>query len=167
VLFEVAPVVEADWFAVTPLVTDWLPLPTFTPGLMFAPRFTSVLLMFAFASTPTFGFTLSDGLNDVPLELVPGEVVVLELVPGDVLPVPGEVLEVLPVVLLEVEADPLSEPLEVEAEPLIELRWFAIEEPVVPMSLLGLAEPVMPLELVLPLAVLPVPRLLESWMQSS
>jgi len=164
VLLEVAPVVFADWFALTPLVTDWLPLPIFTPGLMFAPRFTSVLLMFAFASTPTFGFTLSDGLNDVPLELVLG--VVLELVLGEVLLelVPGDVLDGLPIVLLEVEAEPLSAPLEVEAEPLIELLWFELA---VPMSFVGLAELVMPLELVLPLAVLPVPRLVESWMQSS
>jgi hypothetical protein len=163
VLLEVAPVVFADWFALTPLVTDWLPLPIFTPGLMFAPRFTSVLLMFAFASTPTFGFTLSDGLNDVPLELVLG--VVLELVLGEVLLelVPGDVLDGLPIVLLEVEAEPLSAPLEVEAEPLIELLWFELA---VPMSFVGLAELVMPLELVLPLAVLPVPRLVESWMQS-
>src|SRR5688572_17541380 len=46
------------WFALTLLDTDWSPLPTFTPGLMFAPAFTSVLLMPTLASTPTFGFTL-------------------------------------------------------------------------------------------------------------
>jgi hypothetical protein len=47
------------WFAVTPLDTLWSPLPTLTPGLMFAPAFTSVLLMPTLASTPTFGFTLT------------------------------------------------------------------------------------------------------------
>jgi hypothetical protein len=50
------------WFAVTPLDTLWSPLPTFTPGLMFAPALTSVLLMPTLASTPTFGFTLTFGL---------------------------------------------------------------------------------------------------------
>src|SRR5688572_1712003 len=47
------------WFALTLLDTDWSPLPTFTPGLMFAPALTSVLLMPTFASTPTFGLTLN------------------------------------------------------------------------------------------------------------
>src|SRR5687768_11149515 len=46
------------WFALTLLDTDWSPLPTFTPGLMFAPALMSVLLMPTLASTPTFGFTL-------------------------------------------------------------------------------------------------------------
>jgi hypothetical protein len=50
------------WFAVTPLETLWSPLPTFTPGLIFAPAFTSVLLIPTLASTPTFGFTLTLGL---------------------------------------------------------------------------------------------------------
>src|SRR5688572_28611804 len=47
------------WFALTPLDTDWLPLPKFTPGLMFAPALMSVLLMLTLASTPTLGFTLT------------------------------------------------------------------------------------------------------------
>jgi hypothetical protein len=47
------------WFALTLLDTDWSPLPTFTPGLMFAPALMSVLLMPTLASTPTFGFTLN------------------------------------------------------------------------------------------------------------
>src|SRR5687768_3022207 len=50
------------WLALTPLHTFWSPLPTFTPGLMFAPALTSVLLMPTLASTPTFGFTLTFGL---------------------------------------------------------------------------------------------------------
>jgi hypothetical protein len=61
-IVEVEPMSVADWFALTPLCTDWLPLPMFTPGLTFAPRFTSVLLTPTFASTPTFGFTLSERL---------------------------------------------------------------------------------------------------------
>ena len=36
-----------------------LPDPMLTSGLMFAPAFTSVLLMPTFASTPTFGFTFT------------------------------------------------------------------------------------------------------------
>jgi hypothetical protein len=47
------------WPAATPLFTDWLPLPTLTPGLMLAPALMSVLLMPTLASTPTFGFTLT------------------------------------------------------------------------------------------------------------
>jgi len=69
-LFEVGLVIVLDWLAVTPLFTVWLPLPTCTPGLMFAPAFTALLLMFAFASTPTFGFTFSVGLSELPLEVV-------------------------------------------------------------------------------------------------
>jgi hypothetical protein len=49
-----------DWLAVTPLDTLWSPLPTFTPGLIFAPALISVLLTPTFASTPTFGFTLTE-----------------------------------------------------------------------------------------------------------
>jgi hypothetical protein len=63
------------WFALTPLVTLWLPLPRFTPGLMLAPALTSALLIPTLALTPTFGFTLSvpddpevdDGVADEPL----------------------------------------------------------------------------------------------------
>src|SRR5512138_1264908 len=56
-IVELAFVLLDDWFAVTPLVTDWSPLPMFTPGLMLAPALTSVLLMPTLASTPTFWFT--------------------------------------------------------------------------------------------------------------
>jgi hypothetical protein len=51
-----------DWFALTPLWTDWLPLPMFTPGLTSAPRFTGELLTPTFASIPTFGFTFNEEL---------------------------------------------------------------------------------------------------------
>jgi len=47
------------WFADVELLVVLLPLPMFTPGLTFAPTFRSLLLMPTFASTPTFGFTLS------------------------------------------------------------------------------------------------------------
>src|SRR5687768_6976513 len=47
------------WFALTLLDTDWSPLPTFTPGLMFAPALMSVLLMPTLASTPTLGLALT------------------------------------------------------------------------------------------------------------
>jgi hypothetical protein len=89
-----------DWFAETPLETDWSPLPIFTPGLTLAPRFTSVLLMPTFASTPTFGFTLS-----VRLELVEEADGALE--DDDVLPEEGDVTDPLeePMLLL-----PLAEP---------------------------------------------------------
>jgi hypothetical protein len=67
--FEVGLVMVLLWLAETPLFTDWLPLPTCTPGLMFAPAFTALLEMFAFASTPTFGFTFRfapDWLPELP-----------------------------------------------------------------------------------------------------
>jgi hypothetical protein len=68
-----------DWFAVTALLVVWLPgwptaapgcVFTFTPGLMFAPAFTSLLPMPTFAPTPTFGLTLVDV---PPLEAEPVE----------------------------------------------------------------------------------------------
>jgi hypothetical protein len=59
-MVEDEPMSVEDWFALTPLVTLWSPLPTFTPGLMFAPALMSVLLMPTFASTPTLGFTLTE-----------------------------------------------------------------------------------------------------------
>ena len=74
-----------DWFAEAPLVTLWLPLPRFTPGLMFAAAFTSVLLMPTFASTPTFGFTLS--VPRLPDVLPPG----VEVLPGEAMPDGAEV----------------------------------------------------------------------------
>lgn len=59
------PIVELEftsvelWLVLTSLFTDWLPLPTLMPGLMFAPTFRSVLAMPTFAPMPTLGFTLS------------------------------------------------------------------------------------------------------------
>ena len=50
-------VVVALWFALTPLDTFWSPVPALTPGLTFAPAFTSLFEMPTFAPTPTFGFT--------------------------------------------------------------------------------------------------------------
>ena len=48
------------WLAVIELDVLRSPLEfTLTPGLMFAPALMSVLLMPTFASTETFGFTLS------------------------------------------------------------------------------------------------------------
>jgi hypothetical protein len=87
------------WLAlVGPLVTLCDPLPTFTPGLMFAPALTSELLTPTFASTPTFGLTLRV-LPALPDDVVlPGDV--LELL-GDVLELLGDVLEPLGVALDE------------------------------------------------------------------
>jgi len=56
-MVDVAPELLVVWFADTPLVTFWLPSPTCTPGLMFAPAFTDEFAIPTFASTPTFGFT--------------------------------------------------------------------------------------------------------------
>jgi len=65
-------VVVALWFADTLLEVFWSPVPMFTPGLMFAPALTSVLLMPTFASTPTFGFTFTppEGAVVLPDELL-------------------------------------------------------------------------------------------------
>lgn len=57
-------VVVALWFAETLLDVFWSPLPMFTPGLMLAPAFTSVLLMPTLASTPTFGLTFTPVLPE-------------------------------------------------------------------------------------------------------
>jgi hypothetical protein len=62
-IVEVEPISVELWFALTLLDTDWSPLPTFTPGLMFAPALMSVLLMPTLASTPTFGLTLKVELS--------------------------------------------------------------------------------------------------------
>jgi len=56
----------ACWFALVALFTVWLPLPTFTPGLTFAPTFRSELLTFALAFTSTFGLTLSERVASAP-----------------------------------------------------------------------------------------------------
>ena len=122
------------WLAlVGPLVTLCEPLPTFTPGLMLAPALTSELLTPTFASTPTFGLTLSvlPALPEVELlgealELLLGEVL-LELLLGLV---EDEELEVLGVVedlpaLMSVELDELLEG--DVAEPL-RFRLFELEE---------------------------------------
>jgi hypothetical protein len=54
---ELGFVIVDCWSALAPLVTLCEPLPTFTPGLMFAPAFTLELSTPTFAPTPTFGFT--------------------------------------------------------------------------------------------------------------
>ena len=51
------------WFALVELFTLRSPVPVFTPGLMLAEAFTSVLLMPTFASTATFGFTFNVGFR--------------------------------------------------------------------------------------------------------
>jgi hypothetical protein len=145
--FDVAPVLLEVWPAVTSLFTLWLPLPMFTPGLTFAPRFTSVLLMLAFASTPTFGFTFSVlPERPLPLEDVDGE-------DDDVEPLADMPLE---------ELEPLSEPLVEEAEPLRPLPLCDVlplrpapEVPAVepPDCVEPEIEPLVPLD---PLAVEPV-----------
>jgi hypothetical protein len=66
-MVDVGLVVVALWFALTPLETFWSPVPALIPGLMFAPALTSLLLMPTFASTPTFGFTLTPPEGDVLL----------------------------------------------------------------------------------------------------
>lgn len=88
-------VVVVCWSALAPLVTLCEPLPMFTPGLTSAPMFALELLTPTFASTPTFGFTLSDlddvlsvplveedpealGLEDCELELLEGLLEVLD-----------------------------------------------------------------------------------------
>jgi len=66
-------VVVVCWSALVPLVTLCEPLPMFTPGLTSAPMLALELFTPTFASTPTFGFTLSD-FDDVlfvPLEEEP------------------------------------------------------------------------------------------------
>lgn len=113
------PVEVADWFALTPLSTVWLPLPMFTPGLTFAPRFTSVLLTPTFASTPTFGFTLSDevlpvedGEDALPLD----EVLPLDDDGEDAVPLDDEGEDVLPEMLPEL------------VEPLTPFDWLLVPE---------------------------------------
>ncbi|MBM4439613.1 MAG: hypothetical protein FJ027_04265 [Candidatus Rokubacteria bacterium] len=61
-LVAVLPTSVDCWLADTLLLTLWSPLPTLTPGLTFAPRFTSLLFTPTFAPTPTFGFTLTSGV---------------------------------------------------------------------------------------------------------
>jgi hypothetical protein len=114
------------WLAlVGPLVTLCEPVPTFTPGLMLAPALTSELLTPTFASTPTFGLTLS------VLPALPDEVELLgdELEPllGVALDEPlllGDVLEELLLGLIEDE--------ELEAlgvlEDWFELRFVELDE---------------------------------------
>jgi hypothetical protein len=55
---EVEPMSVELWLALTPLVVVLDPLdPTLTPGETLAPTLRSLLVTFAFASTPTLGFT--------------------------------------------------------------------------------------------------------------
>jgi hypothetical protein len=68
---EVEPTSVEDWFAETLEFVVLLPLPMFTPGLMFAPAFTSVLLMPTFASTPTFGLMFTPVLVELDGALEP------------------------------------------------------------------------------------------------
>jgi hypothetical protein len=125
-IVEVEPMSVADWFALTPLVTDWLPLPMFTPGLTLAPRFTSVLLIPTFASTPTFGFTLSEELlvlEGAELELGVGEVKLL----GP--PVGADEVEPMP----EPLALPVLEPLALPELVAPEVPLLRVLVPVVPV----------------------------------
>jgi hypothetical protein len=69
-------VVVALWFAATLLDVFWSPLPMFTPGLMLAPAFTSVLLMPTLASTPTFGLTFTSVLVEEDGEVCDDSVLV-------------------------------------------------------------------------------------------
>lgn len=57
---EVGLVVDVCWLALAPLVTLCEPLPMLTPGLTSAPMLALELFTSTFASTPTFGLTLSD-----------------------------------------------------------------------------------------------------------
>ena len=107
---EVLCEVEADelrsvdvWLVDTPLVTDWSPeLPTLTPGLTLAPTLRSLLLMFTFAPTPTFGFTLVLLVDEAEGAFVPLPEVVAAL--GELEPERGDV-DVGAVVLLTEELD--------------------------------------------------------------
>jgi hypothetical protein len=133
---EVEPMSVDDWFAVTPLLTVWLPLPRFTPGEMLAPRFTSVLLTPTLALTPTFGFTLREE---------PDVLLLLGLVP-DVLPdevplVPPSELDepVLPLVPLVEPLAPVDEPI-APAEPVVP-RVEPVVLPVVEPVVLPVVEP--------------------------
>jgi len=114
-MVDVALVLLDCWFALTPLVTDWLPSPTCTPGLMLAPAFTAELAMPTLASTPTFGFTLSDW--------VPEDGVADELVP-EVLP--DVVPDVLPEVLAPLDWLVLVPWFIVDEEPMSVEDWFAL-----------------------------------------
>jgi len=105
------------WFALVELETLWSPLPTFTPGLMFADALRSVLLIPTFAFTSTFGFTLSrlpDDEDDVVGDIEPDVVdEVWPLVtPWFMFDVEFVLLDVwLALTLLEVELLPVVEPL--------------------------------------------------------
>ena len=125
-IVDVALVLLDCWFALTPLVTDWLPWPTCTPGLKFAPAFTSVLLTPTFASTPTFGFTLSDEV----LLVEDGEDVLLLLdVDGEeLLPLVDEGDDAVP---LEVEPEVVPETLPELVLPVAPFDWLLV--PDVPM----------------------------------
>jgi hypothetical protein len=122
------------WFALVELFTDWLPLPTLTPGLTLALALRSLLLTFALALMSTFGFTSIDRL-EVPLvpalpEAFPDCVEpdwTLLLAPPFRLaePVPPEV----PLALLELPVAPLTEfePLAAPFTPMLVL--FSVVDP--------------------------------------
>jgi hypothetical protein len=130
--FDVGLLSVEAWFAFTPLVTVWLPLPTFTPGLMFAPALIELLLMFAFASTPTFGFTLSVGLKLRPVCAVPDCVMLPDCC------------------VVDDESEPLAELDEGDGDVVVPLL----------LPLLSDAEPEIDVELLCDVAALP-PKLLE------
>ena len=113
-----------DWVALTELLVELLPLPTFTPGLMFAPAFRSVLETPTLALIPTFGSTLIDE--------------------------PSGVLEVLELdgVVDEVELDGLVEELELDDDGWLDELVPEVVPDVLPLRF---AVPeVLPLRLVLP-----------------
>ena len=153
-IVDVEPMSVDDWFALTELLVLLLPLPTFTPGLMFAPAFTSELATPTFAFTPTFGFTFSelevdDVEGDVELvepevPLVEPEVPLVEPVPRVELPEPLSEPLVLPFVVPVVEPVPLREPLVEPVDPV---------EPIVPLDVVLPLVPRVPVEFVEPLVV--------------
>jgi len=124
-----------DWFAEAELDVVLLPLPTFTPGLTFAPRFTSELLTPTFASTPTLGLMLYVRDGDAALVLL------LEA-DGGVGPKPSPVLLAPPWAEVP-EADPVA------AEP--DMPALEFEFSVLPFTTLPdwAAVPAVPLVVVL------------------
>lgn len=126
-----------DWLAVAELLVVLLPLPTFTPGLIVAPAFTSELDTPTFAFRSRFGFTFNvapevvelDG--EVELEVLPVDGSVLLPVEDDVPEpemVPLVVPEVVPVVLPELV--PVELP---ELVPVLEPEPMPVPEPIVPV----------------------------------
>jgi hypothetical protein len=165
-----------DWLALTLLSTLWLPLPMFTPGLMFAPAFTSLLDTPTLAFTPTFGFTLSVELlldGEVDELLVEGAVV--PLVEGALLPLEDEVPPIEPALVLPDVPEAFTPPEDVvlprpPAVPVLPVAPAAPEsDPLAPDELAPFVpeamEPLVPEE-ALPPADADPPEALESGMQS-